>query len=403
MAAIKKRIYISIVIGIVAVATIVGAIVLSSSNSKNTPAELLSLGEKYLAELDYEQALVQFLRVIEIEPMNERAYLGAAEAYIGLGQTNEAIAILERGLVALPDSATVKAMLERLLVLMESETEDSSQTNENPNDDYVVSWSDSGFEQMIRIGLDKPDGDIWRSELDSIEGIEIWGLSHIWFNNEKPDNRAIYGDTEDAYIADGVGYEGGNNILSLEDVRHFVNLRDLSVNFTGLSDLSALPELTNLSSLTLQGQRLGDVGEIANMTNLYFLNLQYNLLQDISLLTGLSNLKQLYLYNNQITDLTPLGTLTGLQVLSVAQNNVSDLSPLAELTNLVDLSVQVNNISDLSPLAGLTGMVELSISNNPGIQNLSPLTQMSELEVLYVGGTSVSDYSPVAHVPEVYK
>ena len=62
-----------------------------------TAAELLDLGEKYLLELNYEQALVQFLAVIEIEPMNPRGYTGAAEAYLGLGREEEAVAILRQG------------------------------------------------------------------------------------------------------------------------------------------------------------------------------------------------------------------------------------------------------------------------------------------------------------------
>ena len=62
-----------------------------------TPTELLDLGEKYLLELNYEQALVQFTKVIEIEPMNPRGYTGAAEAYVALGQHEEAQKILQQG------------------------------------------------------------------------------------------------------------------------------------------------------------------------------------------------------------------------------------------------------------------------------------------------------------------
>ena len=75
--------------------------------------ELLNLGEKFLLEFDYEQAIVQFLAVIEIEPMNARAYLGAAEAYIGLDDTPAAISILTQGLAA-TDDAAIAAMLARL-------------------------------------------------------------------------------------------------------------------------------------------------------------------------------------------------------------------------------------------------------------------------------------------------
>lgn len=67
--------------------------------------ELLELGEQYLLDLDYEQALVQFLKVIEIEPRNVQAYLGAAHAYAGLGRVDEAIAILEQGLSETDDDA----------------------------------------------------------------------------------------------------------------------------------------------------------------------------------------------------------------------------------------------------------------------------------------------------------
>jgi hypothetical protein len=79
-------------------------------------SELLSLGEKYLLELDYEQAVVQFLNVIEIEPKNPRGYLGAAEAYIELGQTDKAIDVLSKGLSELPDNAEIAALLNDLTV-----------------------------------------------------------------------------------------------------------------------------------------------------------------------------------------------------------------------------------------------------------------------------------------------
>ncbi|CDX04955.1 Prokaryotic membrane lipoprotein lipid attachment site profile [Desulfitobacterium hafniense] len=45
-------------------------------------AELLDLGEKYLLELNYEQAVVCFTSVIEIEPKNVRAYVGRGNAYV---------------------------------------------------------------------------------------------------------------------------------------------------------------------------------------------------------------------------------------------------------------------------------------------------------------------------------
>jgi hypothetical protein len=132
MANTKKRIIIYIAIGLAIALAIGGVISARYAADANDPVKLLALGERFLLELDYEQAIVQFLKVIEIEPMNERAYLGAAEAYMGLGQTAEAIAILERGLAALPESAAIAAMLESLRPPQEPEPEPEVEPEPEP-------------------------------------------------------------------------------------------------------------------------------------------------------------------------------------------------------------------------------------------------------------------------------
>nr|WP_288827907.1 tetratricopeptide repeat protein [uncultured Clostridium sp.] len=90
--------------------------IVSCSNTvkTQTASELLNLGEKYLLELDYEQAIIQFTELIKIEPKNTRAYLGLAEAYIGNGEQDKAAAVLRQGLEQLPDNAELKTMLAEL-------------------------------------------------------------------------------------------------------------------------------------------------------------------------------------------------------------------------------------------------------------------------------------------------
>lgn len=72
--------------------------------------EVLNLGEKYLLELNYEGAVVQFTKLIEVEPKIPRSYLGLSEAYIGLGDTDKAVIALENGLELLPENQVIKAM-----------------------------------------------------------------------------------------------------------------------------------------------------------------------------------------------------------------------------------------------------------------------------------------------------
>ena len=79
----------------------------SKPETTTNAVEMLSLGEKYLLDLNYEQALVQFLQVIEIEPMNPRGYIAAADAYIGLGDYENAAKIIAKGRAAGFDEAAL--------------------------------------------------------------------------------------------------------------------------------------------------------------------------------------------------------------------------------------------------------------------------------------------------------
>lgn len=60
-------------------------------------AKQLSLGDKYLAALDYDNAILAFTQVLSIDPMNVRAYIGLSDAYIGKGDTAKAIETLQTG------------------------------------------------------------------------------------------------------------------------------------------------------------------------------------------------------------------------------------------------------------------------------------------------------------------
>ncbi len=52
--------------------------------------EKIDLGQKYLTELNYTEAVASFTEAIELDPENIPAYMGRAEAYIGLKQYDDA-------------------------------------------------------------------------------------------------------------------------------------------------------------------------------------------------------------------------------------------------------------------------------------------------------------------------
>ena len=158
----KKRIIQSLLIVSIILIVVVGCVTPSPPQTALTVAELLDLGERFLLDLEFEQALVQFLRVIEIEPMNPRGYTGAAEAHIGLGQIDEAIAILKLGQERLPDNAEIRDMLEGLL---QSEAEQESELTQEYYDEpedvdepdaYIPVWelfSDEQRDMLTRLEI----------------------------------------------------------------------------------------------------------------------------------------------------------------------------------------------------------------------------------------------------------
>ncbi len=68
-------------------------------------AEQLELGNKYLTEANYEQAIVAFNKVIKLDEKNTAGYVGLMESYLKKGNTDEAIRYGESCIEKLGDDA----------------------------------------------------------------------------------------------------------------------------------------------------------------------------------------------------------------------------------------------------------------------------------------------------------
>lgn len=72
-------------------AIVLVAVLLTACGSKAaTAADKIELGQKYLTELNYTEAVAAFTEVIGLDPDNIEAYMGRAEAYKGLKQYDDA-------------------------------------------------------------------------------------------------------------------------------------------------------------------------------------------------------------------------------------------------------------------------------------------------------------------------
>lgn len=166
--------------------------------------------------------------------------------------------------------------------------------------DGVVAFPDLGLEVAIREAMDKPAGDIYRYELESLTELQA----------------------QDAHISDisGIQYCGG--------------LTRLYMGGNQISDISLLASLTSLAALHLEGNRIGDISPLASLTSL----------------------TELYLYGNQIRDISPLASLTSLSRLFLGRNQIRDISLLSSLTHLTALHIGSNPVSDISPLLKNPGL-----------------------------------------------
>ena len=93
----KKQLTIALII-IVCISALVICFMYKSLWSASAKVEKkLSIGEQFLADLDYDEALECYLEAIKIDKKCVDAYLGASEAYMAMGRMDEALEVLKIG------------------------------------------------------------------------------------------------------------------------------------------------------------------------------------------------------------------------------------------------------------------------------------------------------------------
>ena len=171
--------------------TIVLLVLLLAACSKplnNLSAEdMLNLGEKYLLEMDYEQAAVYFEQLIEVEPMNPRGYLGAAEAYIGQRDYFSAINALRSCTEQVTDDDTLRDVARSYEDILKKAPETASAYIGLANL-YVLIGDEAAAVEVLRRGAEYlPDNDRIAAMLESIAGpetVEIPGMPvEFWFSS----------------------------------------------------------------------------------------------------------------------------------------------------------------------------------------------------------------------------
>ena len=88
----KKFLFVAI--SLILIGIVVALVLVPTSAKAKKVEEQLNLGAKYLSELNYEQAIVAYEAVIEIDPKCEEAYFALVDAYVAMGEYDKVKEVL---------------------------------------------------------------------------------------------------------------------------------------------------------------------------------------------------------------------------------------------------------------------------------------------------------------------
>ena len=122
--------------------------------AKSTAAQLkeqLELGQNYLLEMNYEEAVVAFSKAIELDPKSLEAYEGLANVYIAQGQYDEAYAVLGQA----EENIAEENLIEKLWAEIPKRIAEALLSGQAGNEDWQTVYdsivTDANEEHLLRL------------------------------------------------------------------------------------------------------------------------------------------------------------------------------------------------------------------------------------------------------------
>ncbi len=187
----SKIIIIGLSLAIIMVIALISYLLFMNSKDQRVKRQL-SVGEKYLEEMNYENAILAYNLVLEIDPMSEDAYLGLADAYIGLQDYAMAFETANLGLSKIGKSRDLTSILSIIEEKRNKEDQNEKETKDEPEPD-----EDSDSESVpedVETDIDSTDNNMYASSY--IEMINNYEVEHgtgvdngfqydlIWFDDD---------------------------------------------------------------------------------------------------------------------------------------------------------------------------------------------------------------------------
>jgi len=273
-----------------------------------------------------------------------------------------------------------------------------------------IEFKDKIFEEEIRSLIKKPEGEIYKFDIQDITSLDLSGKGITSVDELKYFENLTYLNLKNNKISDLSVLENLKKLTSLYvsgndpslDVytpiaMFYENIKQMDIKFEVKldSNLEAAiraaikkqsgkiepKDLRGLTEFNAPNKKILSIEGLNYMVNLKKLDLSNNSILDIKPLKNLTKIESLKLNNNGISDISILSKFQKMTVLEVENNKIKDISSLKELKKLNVLKISGNLIGDASPITGLTNLKELYIDNNKltdtyGIENLTFLTTL---------------------------
>ena len=211
-------------------------------------------------------------------------------------------------------------------------------------------------------------------------------------------------------------------IMDLEFIRYFPNLKQLILDGNGITDLTPLQDLYTLESLSIVRNGIADITPLYNLTNLQYLDLSNNVISDVSALGNLSRLKTLNVSMNNIDTLAGLYSLEALETVNLSYNFISSVNALSN-SKLRELNIVNTNINSLWAVAGFDSLEVLkagycyffietdiylldtkyrSDQTVPhSLSGIEALSRLTNIKTLYLGWLATHTMEPFSQMPKL--
>ena len=213
-----------------------------------------------------------------------------------------------------------------------------------------------------------------------------------------------------------------NKPQTFSDIKNILDLREIDLSNTGLTDLAPISKMTRLRKLDISQNPISNLGPLKSLTLLKNLDFSQTQVQDISAVQFAPNLVEIRGSGSQVEDLGPVQYLQKLEIVDLSETRIKDLSPLSNSQSIKRLSLAscplqsieslgtlrmlefLNlsgvNTSQLGAIAQLPSLNSLEINNTP-VSSLNALSELVSLEKISLDNTPISSLDPLMDLPKL--